>query len=63
MSFEINDRVKEIESTKCAGTVIEIRNETVTNKALKNEPPKLIKVHWDNGTKSYYSPEKLEKAA
>ena len=62
MSFEVNDRVKQINKESCSGTVIEIRNETVTNKALKNEPPKLVKVHWDNGTKSYFSPESLTAA-
>ncbi len=60
MEFKEKDRVKSTRSKGSLGTVIQVRKEAITNSASKKAIPELIKVQWDNGTKSYFDPSSLE---
>lgn len=57
--FKENDRVKRKAGSGCLGVVKDIRQE-VTASSAEVSRPRLIKVQWDNGTLSYFSPEALE---
>ena len=60
-SLKEKNRVKRKSAKGCAGTILNIREE-VGASISQAERPKLIKVHWDNGTVSYLTPEALEAA-
>ena len=60
-SIKEKNRVKRKNSKGCLGTVLIIRDE-VGASISQAEKPKLVKVHWDNGTLSYLTPESLEAA-
>lgn len=58
MDFKENDRVIRKNSRNCVGTVTLVRREIGTSN--KKSDNLLIQVQWDNGTKSYFSPESIE---
>lgn len=62
MDFKENDRVTKSDVKFCNGTILEIRKETGTSEN-SDQGTFLVKVFWDNGTKSYYSTDKLKKAS
>jgi hypothetical protein len=59
--FKVNDRVKRVSGSGCLGVVKEIREEIVGTSGDTKDKAVLVKVQWDNGTLSYFSPEALER--
>jgi hypothetical protein len=59
--LKVNDRVKRKSGVGCHGVVKEIRKEITASAGVQREGDALmIRVHWDNGTQSYFCPEALE---
>lgn len=60
--MKAKDRVRRVNGTGCAGTLIEIRTEVTasTTEGKDRDKPLLVSVLWDNGTYSYFAPEGLE---
>ena len=58
--LKVNDRVKRTGIDRCCGVIKEIREEIVGTSGDTKDKAILIKVQWDNGTMSYFSPEALE---
>ena len=57
--MKIGDRVTQVEKEGLRGVVKDVRSE-VTAKADQKEKGLLVSVLWDNGTFSYFAPEKLK---
>jgi hypothetical protein len=63
-TYEKGDRVKRLNSDGPIGTVQKVRTETVRQsiKIDGTEPPGVtVTVLWDNGTKSHFVPDSIEK--
>ena len=59
--FKVSDRVKRVEPRGSQGTVIKVRQESLSPSANQNrEVLPLIKVNWDNGSVSYHAPDALQ---
>jgi len=58
--IKVNNRVKRANAAGCLGVVQELRKEVMSAAKKNKETPLLVKVQWDNGTTSYFSPESLE---
>ena len=58
MDFKENDRVIRKNSKNCVGTVTKLRRELGTSN--KKSDNMLIEIQWDNGTRSYFSPDSIE---
>lgn len=64
ITFEKGDRVKRLQTEGPIGTVQKVRTETVRQsiKIDGTEPPGVtVTVLWDNGTKSHFVPDSIEK--
>lgn len=60
--FEVDARVQRKDNNGCHGVVKEVRHELTTHSSLqRDDGVPMIKVHWDNGTISYFSEESLDE--
>ena len=60
-SIKIGDRVIAVERQSIKGIVKDVRSEVTAKPDQKDkEKSLLVSVLWDNGTFSYFSPEKLK---
>jgi hypothetical protein len=60
--FKVGDRVTRVHVPSSAGTVKEIREETVAQgDSREKERPLIIGVQWDSGTLSYFGQQGLKK--
>ena len=59
--LKVNDRVKRLGFQGCYGAVKEIREEIVGTSGDTTDKAVMVKVQWDNGSLSYFSPEALER--
>jgi len=57
---KVDDRVRSINLPRCLGVVKEVHEEIIGTSGDTKDKALLIKVLWDNGTLSYFSPEALE---
>ncbi|MCB0336830.1 MAG: hypothetical protein KDD62_11015 [Bdellovibrionales bacterium] len=57
------DRVIQKEKPGCQGIIKMLREETVGSSGAVDNKAIMIKVLWDNGTYSYFSPDALSKAS
>ena len=57
--MKVGDRVTQVDKEGLRGTVKDIRAE-VTAKVDQKDKSLLVSVLWDNGTFSYFAPEKLK---
>lgn len=60
--FQEKDRVRRKSNGGGVGTVQELREEVTGTSGEASEKGLMVKVLWDNGTLSYFSPEALEPA-
>ncbi|MGI6680531.1 MAG: hypothetical protein ACOX3T_03465 [Bdellovibrionota bacterium] len=61
-NFKEGDKVQRLEGKQLCGTVKEVRAELrKPNQKESTEPEYMIKVLWDNGVESFFSPESLKK--
>ena len=60
---KVNDRVKNLLTPRCLGVVKEVHEEVIGSSGDTRDKAVLVKVLWDNGTLSYFSPEALEVVA
>ena len=60
--LKVDDRVRRCGGEGCLGVIKEIREEIVGTSGDTTDKALLVKVLWDNGTLSYFSPEALERA-
>ena len=61
--LKVNDRVKRAGMERSSGVIKEIREEIVGTSGDTKDKAILVKVQWDNGTLSYFSPEALERVS
>ena len=59
--LKVNDRVERSGTSRCLGVVKEVREEIVGTSGDTKDKAVLVKVQWDNGTASYFSPEALKR--
>jgi hypothetical protein len=59
-TIEINQRVRRVGGEGPVGTVTEVREEVTASRRESKERGLIVNVTWDNGTKSYFSPDGLE---
>jgi len=62
LKIKVEDRVKRQDRAGCLGTVVALREEVVGSSGQASHKEVLVKVQWDNGTVSYFSPESLVAA-
>ena len=60
LTIKIDDRVRNKIIPRCLGVVKDIHEEVIATSGDTRDKARLVKVLWDNGTLSYFSPEALE---
>lgn len=56
-----DERVKRVNGKGGQGTVLALREEVGSTGGDKKQPPIMVEILWDNGTRSYLGPEAVEK--
>ncbi|NLF24711.1 MAG: hypothetical protein GX589_03520 [Deltaproteobacteria bacterium] len=59
-NLKVNDRVKRVGVERSYGLIKEVREEIIGTSGDTKDKGILVKVQWDNGTISYFSPESLQ---
>ena len=57
---KVDDRVRRVGRSGPVGTVKSLREEVIGSSGEAGKKEVLVKIQWDNGTLSYFSPESVE---
>lgn len=63
VNYKVEDRVRRVGRAAPLGTVKALREEVVGSSGEADRKETLVKIQWDNGTLSYFSPESIELAS